>query len=84
MIISEVILSVDRMGTHIAKQTLFWIKSECTLNSLDGVVPYDGSCQDVLDYTHLAITIILSVLGIFGLVFVLVALIFNISFRKKR
>ncbi|XP_064393896.1 gamma-aminobutyric acid type B receptor subunit 2-like [Halichondria panicea] len=50
----------------------------------DGVVPYDGSPQDVIDHTHLAITIIYSLLGIIGLAFVVVALIFNTLFRKKR
>ena len=49
-----------------------------------GAIPYDGSPQDVVDETHVAITAVFSVLGIVGLVLAVMALIFNLLFRKKR
>ena len=49
-----------------------------------GAIPYDGSPQDVVDETHVAITAVFSVLGIIGLVLAGMALIFNLLFRKKR
>ena len=48
------------------------------------MTPYDGSPVDVVDHTHLAVTVIYCVLGILGLVFTVVCLVFNLMFKNKR
>ena len=49
-----------------------------------GAIPYDGSPQDVVDGIHVAIMAVFFVLGFIGLVLAVMALVFNLLFRKKR
>ena len=51
---------------------------------LDGSSPYDGSPGMILDSIPVGITVLLYLLGTIGLVFAVVAFVFNIIFRNRK
>lgn len=51
--------------------------------SADGVVPYDGSANDVIHPIAIPIIVIYDILAVAGIIFAVGCTIFNIVFRKK-
>ena len=53
------------------------------LNYTDGIPP-DGSAISVIVLFNIAVVIFMYTIGIGGIIFCIVCLIFNIAFRKRR
>ena len=50
----------------------------------NGLPPYDGSPVEVIDPTPIGLTVVLYLLGTVGIAAAVAALVFNITYRKKR
>ena len=76
-------------GMHNKNDCLFFLRilvsnAELIYCPTDGVTPYDGTPNDVVEGTHSAVTVVFTLLASLGLLFTVACLVFNAAFKNKK